>query len=1786
MPTNTSGGLLDRFNPKQTTATPPQQQEQVGGVLERFNGWQTAGNQKVEQEPVAPPDPPKQLPKGALAWDNNGDPYFGEGISSILKRWHYNFTKDVKPVDEKEWRELRDRWSQSFKMEMEQDAAKANLVQAGLALETAGMVWQSATKDGSVLSPILKATGATIYAVGELFSIPSQKFEQALGAAEGLKEAARDVDSLLPRLDQNVLTRAIEHTPLGLAYDFTRIALSSSENKWEYTRQKIDDGWQAGRIFYSQVFDKTLKEKFLQEYREGGDPGLIAQKLQNPWAELGGQLVLDPLNLVGAFAKSAKTAKQLNAAINATTESGMLKTAAGRAAFEAITNATDDISGARALDSLVAAQVDAKTQVLKNSRLLNVGYDASSLTTHSRQNAIISQGKEQLGNMALVLKERGMSYDGIAETILSGIRSVSDNADEMRKGLAGLAKAPNANMWLGDEYIEAFTVLNRMMTNADGVVDGGRLKALMEVKNPAEFASEVTKLYLSAAKSQYNEVDELEQAFKLTRKADMTGGTVSDETRAMAEQFRNLPHHVKQLNRINNAWKKATGPINNILFPMYFNLQGGVAVRNIISNMELVLIDKGPGAWLKDGKYWSLENVGKYLTDLYGTLPESAHGFKSLVSSMTDRPAWGFGKLMEKGEEAAALRIVGASVRDTLKKMLPKAMPNLARHVEAGALTDRQAKMLVRLVEKNNYNVPKSIDEFRKMYKVGHLEDWRNLDFVTDFEKEALQALDLWDEIEQLASRGANSLEEVEALIAKLNKVIDERAGMATKDVIGLSGDHPGAESWGDLMEAVENGHLDPNQHQVFTAVMEQAEQTRLEYQQLLDDVALKAMNLLNAEGRSQEAVQLGQEMNRIRDVLRRGAPDTAKEAHRLTQDAWRWTDEINELTRGKKKIAPEELAPYWTRAGLDGQPPLDLDKKKLLKAIWENRYKKVSDLWNSSFDAVVAESETVMQQMAGIVDAAELQSMAARTRLMTQRTQALRQAAFHKKALRIFPREDLEKIAADNGVSVDEILQAINNEKGTAYKSIDEVPTGDILDAFEKATGKNIGIEIPPPHPMGTPPSAYRVWNESARGAKHVLNKIGGEIKNRWGVTNTENVVNLRLESVLDEVARTLEPRIGEMKAIALRIADEQRKFTLLNYGEKTYMDVAKAYIWPFHFFYSRSYKNWISRIADNPQILAGYAKLKQALEDINGDVPDWYKHQFDLTNITDFLGIHTSHPLYVNLEATLNPLYGLTGTDYYDAAKRHNWVTATIDDMGKFGPSMYAPIQLAIAAILFRNGETDVAARWAGRVFPQTTQIKALTSTLFGRPIELDPAVLFFSGGIDTQERGRMAYAAGQLIESGAFTPEQVMLDFQRQEGEAWEAAYQMAIQSRAASAFTSYFLGVGFKPRSSNDLAVEEMYTALNKLYASADLMSPEQYRMAWEQLRSQHPDGFVDAVLLARKGGEKRDAALAYEVLNRLPPGDLSGALAAIGLSQNEIEKFYTSKGFTAKDVKWTKQEKGRFMAAVIDLATMLKIPDAATRQEWNAARTTYSLVYKDIEEELGGDIWDKVSFYYDLKDDNYQMAQVFGNSHPEIFTAMQMKREAVLTNPLLNAYYASIETIETYLGGKVRQQLTDKYGPQIYDIQAGYFESSNPRAYLAQHPQLKSFWDDKRMLEAEADQLYLQFASKLEDGVPAQFQEDFEPESFTQEQLFGALQPEEKVPSWSEVSAGMPLWLVQEIENYAEYGGQLSKRAQNQLEFLADTGGYYDADSLLRLAVLTMQEGTQLQGGSLLTRFGQ
>lgn len=776
-------------------------------------------------------------------------------------------------------------------------------------------------------------------------------------------------------------------------------------------------------------------------------------------------------------------------------------------------------------------------------------------------------------------------------------------------------------------------------------------------------------------------------------------------------------------------------------------------------------------------------------------------------------------------------------------------------------------------------------------------------------------------------------------------------------------------------------------------------------------------------------------------------------------------------------------------------------------------------------------------------------------------------------------------------------------------FGKLEDVPGDVALEAFERwrsAKGEGplskdvidqIQQKLVPAYPDSSLPSVARAWNENTRPALYALDKLKGEITSRWGQRLETGRLNANIEKAMFQYTSKAALRMGEGKAIALKYAEHWRDFIIHNYGAKTYADLTFAFALPYQFWYSRTYVNWMKRLASDPHIVAGYAKYKNYIAKENASAPEWLRGQLEVNNI---LGIPLNHPLIFNLEAALNPLNGLTGVDFNDPEKRVNWWTSTLDDMNKVGPTLFAPLQWGVATALSIQGQDDAASRWASRAVPETAALKGILSGVFGENLpktniipglkygELDPMVNLFSGGIDPYERSRVGYALGSMIESKEITQEQAIDASHSQSGTLWDEAVRRSTNNRMTSNLVSWGFGVGFKPRTEMDKQISSMFTELRVLGTlnKDNRLTPEQYRQSMDALREKYK--FMDTVLLSRRGGEERDTALAYNVLGRLPPGASREALLAVGLTDEDIQKFYDSKGWKAdelskKNISITPREKEKFMNAVMDLAAMLKMPDYATRTEWNDAKAEYKALNKSIEGQLGDDIWQKVSAYYDMRDIDSNKASEFKSAHPEIVQALSMRQEGIFESPVLVDYYGSIDKLESYIDGKVRQQLADKYGDlsglwrEYYDLQLQE-RKGEAKMFWRSHPELIGYVEDKKRLTAEADQMFISLASKLPEQEAVQLREGFEPETGQQKQLLEALQPEQ-APSWQDIKmvAGEDISPALEtlLTAYWQESVPLSQPAKKQLDYLASRYGrelgVNDAESFLRLVGIAMSK---------------
>jgi hypothetical protein len=703
----------------------------------------------------------------------------------------------------------------------------------------------------------------------------------------------------------------------------------------------------------------------------------------------------------------------------------------------------------------------------------------------------------------------------------------------------------------------------------------------------------------------------------------------------------------------------------------------------------------------------------------------------------------------------------------------------------------------------------------------------------------------------------------------------------------------------------------------------------------------------------------------------------------------------------------------------------------------------------------------------------------------------------------------------------------------------------------------------ILPPVTDGEAPTAARAIHDQMEDVGKMRAWMLDDIGKNFG---KKQVVDKVTEQALKTAEKELSQKLAETRLISSRVAQANRDFTLLNYGEKSYWDVALAYLYPFHFWYKGTYGNWLKRIPMMPSVLAHYARYKDNLATVHAGMPEWWKYNI---NSNDLPGVDTENPLYFNLEATLWPLNGLTNVDFNDPSKRVGGWTYGLDYINKFGPSTWTPINMVTGLMLYAQGEKEAGEKWMGRLFPQSSTIKAGASLLGKANLETDPFVALLQGGLDPYERRRVGRALAEIEQEAIrgnlpYTREQIQDAAYSQEGEIWDEAVRRAVRGRAPSQISSFLFGVGFKGRTQEDMQVDKFYSDYSKLFAMRPNVTPEEFREGMDALKGRYP--FMDTVLLSRRDDVERDAGLAYMVMQRIPPGQSSDIAEAAGVSPALLDKFYSEKGAIEK---WAPADRARFMSGILNIAAVLEIPSDMTRGEWTDAKNAYSRMSTDAKQMFGDDILDLTDTYYALKTQSRDKADAFIDSHPGLEQYFNWKSERIMGSPLLSSYYGGANMIESYWRSKQYADIESKLGADIFDVISDYNdlktwgEPSEYKAFYRQHKkEISAYYELKDQWGLTIIQETAKLSAHLPEGQNSGIREDIDVTSPGAMGLANALQPEEQM-TYQDFTDVIPDRLMNLVTDFVVGGERLPESAEKQLSRIANELGYNSVDDLIQ-----------------------
>mgnify|MGYP002622754664 FL=1 len=290
---------------------------------------------------------------------------------------------------------------------------------------------------------------------------------------------------------------------------------------------------------------------------------------------------------------------------------------------------------------------------------------------------------------------------------------------------------------------------------------------------------------------------------------------------------------------------------------------------------------------------------------------------------------------------------------------------------------------------------------------------------------------------------------------------------------------------------------------------------------------------------------------------------------------------------------------------------------------------------------------------------------------------------------------------------------------------------------------------------------------------------------------------------AVIDAVQKLL-PQYDNVLAGAVRVGEQMGNFAMLNYNDRRNLDTWLGMIMPYHYFWSRSAKNWMQRSATKPGVVNFWFESEEAIRQENQQ-----------NNMPVHLQGTIQNPLPVGPDRLGNPLtYALPfamylGSDFVNPDEARSEAERWLMMVQKFTPAMYPVVDYARKVMLDQSAPLPGGKKrtddWQlGDIIPAYRMGGYAYQAFTGQMGPQGP--LAFGDEYDYGRAGKQT--ALQAI-SGDLDPKDAAwgldVGYQRQQGlgplpeqppgaaAAWEQGAQRAGWERLANRAMSYFFGV---------------------------------------------------------------------------------------------------------------------------------------------------------------------------------------------------------------------------------------------------------------------------------------------------------------------------------------------------------------------------------------------------------
>ena len=725
----------------------------------------------------------------------------------------------------------------------------------------------------------------------------------------------------------------------------------------EATEFTWNDALAAGRAGYTSISNESIKQSIVAASRVNEIDGeLAAVRLANPWAEIAGQLILDPMDRIGLVFTV------LGKAVGVIPDFNKVKK---------MFTLPDHVAGTAALMGKIGKNADEVEAAAKTIEAISDVFVPGQVATNAKVAEKITKAQTTYGLFVLDKPSlRKNTLETIGELFYQ-IGRGTKNPQELAELLVTIARLHTRT---GDAVLDAAEVaaaaeklmhhkLYNMIVSNWGQEGGELLYRFLK--------SEDGLVTIKGIGSKYNYIkkaDDLEIASE--RLLEILKNSV-DATYVNLQKAENLT----TLQKAAKAVEKATlNPVlwakNKIFTPIYLGLNTANLTVDFIATGLTMLLDHGIAPFVSRGKFYKFADAEADLVKMLGKLPESVKEAYAVMGPQMSKtikmPAL---KLSSEIQRRGTIRVMNKVVTEVMADFAKEGMiiPDLTKLTKAG-FDNRFGSLIRAVLIKNKYDVG-SLKRLQNVLEGGiEYNFFRSGAWIDEVDGALLRDLGLYDEvIDILESTQKNADDITPKLVTLFKEAVDDIADTAKLELPSLANlDPDDVPNWARAMfDVVTDGTLkkiDAADDAMMAGKIQGIEEVNRASSNVINTARAEARILATEAGLVNEYEAFLKTVDALDEV--KNVDKLGEAASELTR---RFTDIVrgvaNDLYKTKEGNFDEILAPLFRASGT--KPAFGSStKQEAISSLWTFFWSQKDNYWGKFRDAKALGATTVYNKL------------------------------------------------------------------------------------------------------------------------------------------------------------------------------------------------------------------------------------------------------------------------------------------------------------------------------------------------------------------------------------------------------------------------------------------------------------------------------------------------------------------------------------------------------------------------------------------------------------------------------------------------------------------------------------------------------------------------------------------------------------------------------------------------------------------------------------------------------